>query len=407
MAVAGMVVVGAGECGCRAALALRNKGHAGPITLIGAEPHDPCERPPLSKDVQRRGGHKPIATASALKDAEISYRASVTAMAIDRADRSVVLSSSAKVPYDKLLIATGAAPRSLPADMSGETRTFRTFDDALGLAGAVRSPGQAVIVGAGLIGMELAALLRMHGMNVRVVERATGPLQRGVPRRLADMIAARHRREGVDFHFGADIVDVTRGAVALEDGQELRSDLTIVAIGVAPQTARAASAGLEVDDGVCVDETLRTSDPNIFAGGDCACVDHPRYRRRVRLESWRNAIDHGELAASNMLGAGAPLTSLPWFWSDQYDLCLQVAGLVDDAAPLIVRTLQDGAELQFQLSPDGQIDAVSALGPRPVIAKPFRLAEMLVERRMRIDPDHLEDPSVNLKSLLATPHPAV
>ncbi len=400
-----MVIVGAGECGTRAALALREAGWSGSITLLGAERHHPYERPPLSKDALAAETPAPrgIAGSTGLAEADIAFRPSTTATAIDRSRRVVTLTDGGELPYERLLIATGARPRSLtlPGADGPTTATLRTLDDAARIRAALGPGRRLAIVGGGFIGLELAAAARRLGATVTVLEALPRLLTRGVPPQIAAVIEARHRAEGVDFRFDARLAAITPDSVCLEDGTRIPADLVVIGIGAVPDTALAEAAGLPCANGVIVDDRLATADPAIFAAGDCCAFPHPLYDRRIRLESWRSAQEQGTGAARNMLGHDEPHTAVPWFWSDQYDLTLQVSGLADGATSIVERPLAEGAFVLFHLAADGRLLAASGIGPGNSIAKDVRLAEMMIARRLHPDPEALADPARNLKKLLS------
>jgi 3-phenylpropionate/trans-cinnamate dioxygenase ferredoxin reductase subunit len=400
-----MVIVGAGECGTRAALALREAGYDGPVTLIGSEPHVPYERPPLSKDaiVAAAPEPKPIAGAGGLAAAGIDFRPGTTAAAIDRRRMVVSLADGTELRYQRLLLATGARPRrlALPGADGPNVVTLRTLEDAARIRAALGSGRRLAVIGGGFIGLELAASARGLGTEVTVVEALPRLLTRGVPAEIAAVIEARHRAEGVALAFDARIAAITPAGVLLDDGMEIPADLVVVGIGVLPDTALAAGCGLAVDNGIAVDATLATSDPEIFAGGDCCAMEHPRYgHRRVRLESWRSAQEHGSLAARNMLGHAESLTAVPWFWSDQYELTLQIAGLAEGATTHVRRELSEGAFVLFHLAADGALLAASGIGTGNTVARDIRLAEKLIARGRHVEPDALVNASINLKTLL-------
>lgn len=403
--MSGMIIIGAGECGTRAALALREAGYHGPVTLVGSEVHAPYERPPLSKDaiVAETPAPKGIAGAAGLAAAGIDFRPGATATAVDRGRRAVALADGTELSYARLLLATGARPRrlSLPGAEGPNTMVLRTLDDAARIRAALGPGRRLAVIGGGFIGLELAASARRLGTEVTVVEALPRLLTRGVPAEIAAVLEARHRAEGVAFVFDARIQAITAAGVLLQDGTEILADLVVVGIGAAPDTALAAACGLAIDNGVAVDATLASSDPDIFAAGDCCAFEHPHYgHRRVRLESWRSAQEHGSLAARNMLGQAEPLSTVPWFWSDQYELTLQIAGLADGAATHARRQLPDGAFVLFHLGPDGRLLAASGIGAGNAVAKDIRLGEMLIARGRHPDPASLGDPAINLKTLL-------
>ncbi|HVZ02667.1 MAG TPA: FAD-dependent oxidoreductase [Dongiaceae bacterium] len=406
-----MVIVGAGECGIRAAMALREQGYPGQVTLIGDEPHLPYERPPLSKHTLVADGEplpKTIATAEMLQAKDIVCRTRTPAVAIDRQAKLVRLADGSSVAYEKLLLATGAVPRRLPLAGDGGRRIayLRTFDDALAIRAALHPGSRLAVIGGGFIGLELAASARKRGAAVTVIEALPRILSRAVPAEHAEVIAARHRAEGVDLRCGTGVAAIGETATAIEiglaDGTTVAADLLVIGIGAVPVTALAEAAGLKIDNGIAVDAHLQTSDPDILAAGDCCSFPLAIYGgRRVRLESWRNAQDQGNLAARNMLGAGEAIGTVPWFWTDQYDLVLQIAGLPDQGSATVRRDLGEGAFILFHLDADGRLVAASGIGKGNVVARDIRLAEMLIARRARPDAAALIDPQTKLKSLLA------
>jgi len=403
-----IVIVGAGECGARAAFALRERGFDGKVTLIGAEPHPPYERPPLSKD-GLAGAEPPkyVADVESYAEAGISLLTDAAVASIDRERKAVVLAGGA-IRYDRLLLATGARPRAFPgvSDDAKHIRMLRTHADAVAIRSALLPGRRLIIIGGGFIGLELAATARKLGTEVVLIEGLARVLSRGVPEEIATVIAGRHRREGVEILCGVRIskIDEDEGgaAVLLADGGRIAADLVVVGIGAVPNTELAAAAGLALDNGIAVDDTLRTSDPDIFAAGDCCSVPLTYYGgRRVRLEAWRNAQDQGTLAAANLLGAAVPIAAVPWFWSDQYELTLQIAGIADGAETTVRRELDAGAFLLFHLDGDGRLIAASGIGPGNAVARDIRLAEMLIAAGARPDPAALASPETKLKKLLA------
>jgi 3-phenylpropionate/trans-cinnamate dioxygenase ferredoxin reductase subunit len=400
---AGMVIVGAGECGTRAALALREAGYDGPVTLVGAERHAPYERPPLSKEaITAAAGPKGIAGADGLAAAGIDFRPGATAAAIDREGRAVILEDGSVLPYARLLLATGARPRPLPLPGADgpNAAMLRSLEDAARIRAALGPGRRLAVVGGGFIGLELAASARRLGTEVAVIEALPRLLTRGVPPEIADVLEARHRDEGVGFVFEARVEAIAPDGVRLADGT-VEADLVVIGIGAIPDTALAAACGLALENGVAVDDRLATADPAIFAAGDCCSFLHPMYGRRVRLESWRSAQEQGTLAACNMLGHDAPVTAVPWFWTDQYDLTMQIAGLAEGAVTQVRRPLADGAFVLFHLAADGRLQAASGIGTGNAVAKDIRLAEMMIARGLHPDPAALAAPETNLKRLLA------
>ena len=408
---AGMVIIGAGECGARAAFALRENGFAGPVTLVGEEVHLPYERPPLSKEALTRDEHpepKWIGLAERFVEQGISVLTERSAVSIDCAGKSVRLSDGSTFAYDKLLLATGAVPRQLPLAANAGPRavTLRSFDDALAIRRLLAPGIRLIVIGGGFIGLELAASAVKRGAAVTVLEAQPRVLMRGVPEEIASVVTERHRAEGADIRAGTGIASIAGDAdavrVTLSNGTELVADLLVVGIGAVPVTGLAEFAGLAIENGIAVDRFLRTSDPDIFAAGDCCSFPLEIYGgRRVRLESWRNAQDQGTLAAKNMLGTEEPISAVPWFWSDQHDLTLQIAGLAEGAEKHIRRDLGGGAFILFHLAADGRLLAASGIGQGNAVARDIRLAEMLIAKGARPDPVALASPDVKLKSLLA------
>ncbi len=396
--MSGFVIIGAGEAGARAAFALREQGWSGAVTLVGDEGGLPYERPALSKpegaDLQR----KSICDQGQLDHAGIDYRPGLGAISIDRADKAVTLSDGQTLPYACLLLATGAQPRKLTCAGAERAHDFRTHADAARVFASSTAGTRVAIIGAGLIGMELAAVLRQKGAHVDVIEAAQTIMARAVPAHLAARLLARHQAEGVRLHLGAGVAAITADAVVLACGRSIAADLVIGAIGVVPNMALATAAGLATGNGILTDACLRTSDPAIFAAGDCAAVETAP-GLHMRLESWRNARDQAERAARNMIGPAERFAATPWFWSDQYDLGLQVAGIPAPHLPCITRTLADDAEISFYLD-DGRLVAAAGLGKGNSTARDIKLSDMLIAAGVFPDADALADPGVNLKTLL-------
>ncbi|MGK9286928.1 NAD(P)/FAD-dependent oxidoreductase [Sinorhizobium meliloti] len=403
-----IVIIGAGECGARAAFALREKGLDGEITLIGAEPHLPYERPPLSKDgLAEASLPKFIAGAARYEEARIAVLTGVTAQSIDRVGKAVTLSDGRSLTYDRLLLATGARPQRFPGvpENAGRIRMLRTHADALAIRAALTPGARLAIIGGGFIGLELAATARRLGAEVVLVEGLPRVLSRGVPEEIAAFVAERHRQEGVEIICGVQIAaieEVAGGARLLLSDGVVEAELVVVGIGAVPNTELAEAARLAIENGIAVDERLCTSDPDIYAAGDCCSFPLPHYGgRRVRLEAWRNAQDQGALAAANLMGAGETMASIPWFWSDQYEFTLQIAGLADGAETTVRRDMEEGAFILFHLNGKGRLIAASGIGPGNAVARDIRLAEMLIAAGAKPDPLALASPETRLKKLLA------
>ncbi|HMN85108.1 MAG TPA: FAD-dependent oxidoreductase, partial [Bauldia sp.] len=350
---------------------------------------------------------KTVFAAERFAEAGIRHVAGAAAVTIDRAAKRVALADGTTLPYDRLLIATGATARRLRVPGADDPRvaTLRTHDDAVTIAARLRPGARVAVIGGGFIGLELAAAATKRGASVTVIEALPRVLARAVPEAIAETVAARHAAAGTRIVTGAGVAalepDGDGITVVLADGERLVADLVVAGIGAVPETALGRAAGLAIDNGIAVDATLATSDPDILAAGDCCSFPHPLYAgRRIRLESWRNALDQAALAARNLLGAGEAVSAVPWFWSDQHDLTLQIAGLPDEGHAAVRRDLDDATFLLFHLAADGRLVAASGIGPGNAVAKEIRLAEMLIAARAMPDPALLASPSARLKALL-------
>lgn len=407
--MAHFVIIGAGECGARAAFALREKGFDGEITLVGSEQHAPYERPPLSKaGLSGSVDPKFIAAHETYAAGNIRLLTGVTATGLNTEAHSITLSDGSHLTYDRLLLATGASARGFPnAPAEGShIRSLRTHRDALTLRAMLQPGKQLAVIGGGFIGLEVAASARKLGADVVLIEGLERVLKRGVPADIAQLVAERHRAEGVDLRCGASIEALSeqegKAVIRLSPDETIEADLALVGIGARPNVELAEAAGLVIDNGIAVDDRLRTSAPDIFAAGDCCSFPLDIYGgRRVRLESWRNAQEQGTLAAANMLGADTPISAVPWFWSDQYDMVLQIAGLAEGATTHLRRDLGEGAFILFHLDAEGRLIAASGIGPGNAVARDIRLAEMLIAARAHPDPAALTASNVKLKTLLA------
>lgn len=388
------VIVGAGEAGLRGALALHQAGERD-VTLFNGEALGTYERPALSKPSPEGVFHKPIAAELS----GIKLQSGKKAIGIDRAAKRVLCDDGSEAPYDKLLLATGANPRRLSTAEHDSTLELRTVDDAKRIYEAAQPGGRAVVIGAGLIGLELAAELVRRELSVTVLEAGSRALARAVPSMLADMIVKRHVAAGVSFRFDCQISRISAGTVEIADKTTIEADLIIASIGVDPEVSLAAKAGLECANGIVTNAKLQTSDESIYAAGDCACVDHPVYGLR-RFETWRNAVDQGTFAAKAMMGAEASFDAIPWFWSDQHDLSLQICGLADDRLSAVCREGTDGSIMLFYLDAEGRMVGAAGLAAGNTIGRDVRLAEIMIAARSAPDKSLLADTSVKLKSLL-------
>ena len=400
----GIIIVGAGATGSRAAISLRTAGYTGLITLIGDEALMPYDRPPLSKAaVTDEAEPTPVLlldpdTAASQK---IDLRLGMSARHIARESKTLLLSDGSTLGYDRLLLATGAKPRKLAIPGGERALSLRNFEDAVTLRAHFHPGKRMVIVGGGFIGLEIAASAIKRGSNVTVIEAQPRILMRGVPAAIADVVYARHRGAGVEVLTGVGLTRIDEGSVLLDSGREISFDAVIAGIGAVPETQLAEAAGLDIENGIAVNTTLVTSDPDIFAAGDCCSFPHGLFGgERIRLEAWRNAQDQGVLVAENMLGAGKDYATVPWFWSDQYDLSLQVSGLPAAGSVIIERRPAPGILILFHLAHDGRLIGISGIGPGNAVARDIKLGEMLIARRICPDPATLAMPDISLKLLL-------
>jgi 3-phenylpropionate/trans-cinnamate dioxygenase ferredoxin reductase subunit len=398
-----IVIAGAGECGTRAAFALREAGWDGRIVLAGTEPSPPYERPPLSKT----GELKPICGDDALRAAGISFLPSATVASLDPAARVLRLADGRRLEYRSLLLATGARARRLPLG-GAPVHVLRTYADSVALRRRLAPGRRVAVIGGGFIGLELAASAAALGCAVTVIELGPRLMGRAVPARIAAAMAARHVAAGVDIRCGTAVTGLAETpagiTVTLAEGGAVEADVVVAGVGAAPETTLAEAAGIATGDGVLVDAQFATSAPDVFAAGDCCRYPHPLYDGRpLRLESWRAAQEHGAAAARAMLGLPGSYAGVPWFWSDQHDLSLQVAGLTDAAVRETPRVRADGAEIWFGLAGDGRLVAAAGIGPGNAVARDIKVAEMLIARRAAPDPAALADAAVGLKTLLRAP----
>ena len=339
-----IVIIGAALAGASAAIALRDQGYQGELTVIGEEGELPYERPPLSKAVLIGERDEPdwVAEEATYEDKGISLKLGTTATRIDRS-RKVVVASRTEYPYDKLLIATGAGSRRLDlpgADLDG-LLTLRTLEESLALRERFTEGARIVIVGGGWIGCEAAAAARQHGANVTMIEPRSQPLLQVCGEQIGATFAALHRDHGVDLRLGIGVTgfagDGAVSSVHIKGYASVPADMVLIAVGAAPNIALADVAGLQLaNGGIAVDATLRSSDRDIYAVGDVAAHDHPKYPHRIRVEHWANAKDQGAHVALNLLGAEEPYLLRPFFFSDQYDLGCEYRGFADPTKDRLV-----------------------------------------------------------------------
>lgn len=399
-----IVIIGAGQAGASLAARLRTLGHDGAITLIGAESDPPYQRPPLSKgyllgEMERERLY--LRPRAWYDEHGIELLTGAPATAIDRKSRTVTVGGHA-IAYDMLALTTGAVPNRLPAAIGGDLKgvfTIRTLADIDRLEPQVEHGARALVVGGGYIGLEAAAVARKRGVEVHLIEAAPRILGRVACEETADWFRALHRAHGVEVIENAGVERLVgpegrvTGAV-LMNGRSLHVDFVIVGTGIRPDTRLAEAAGLTLDNGIACDAAGRTSDPAIFAAGDCASFV-TEDGERLRLESVGNAIDMAEHVAAVMLGDETPFRPTPWFWSDQYDVALQIAGLGTGHDRIVVRDGDKGGRSHWYFSQD-RLLAVDAMNA----ARDYMAGKRLIEAGKSPDPAALGDRSTDLKALL-------
>ncbi|MEP7034681.1 MAG: FAD-dependent oxidoreductase [Dermatophilaceae bacterium] len=398
------VIVGASLAGAKAAETLRSEGFDGRVVLIGEEAERPYERPMLSKEYLR--GEKPatklyVHDGDFYADNDIELMTGTRVASLDPGAHEITLQDGSRMPYSRLLLSTGATPRRLPlpgAELPG-VLYLRQMADSDALRTAIKAAARVVVVGAGWIGSEVAASARQLGAEVAIVapeavplERVLGPLVGGVYRDL-------HAERQVELHLSTPIEaivgsDVAHG-VRTKDGSLIEGDLIVVGVGVAPRDELAQYAGLKLENGIAVDEFLRTSAPDVFAAGDVAATWNPMYNRRIRLEHWANALNQGPTAARNMLGQGTAYTKLPYFYSDQYDLGMEYNGYALEWDSVVVRGDVAGREFLAFWIKDGRVLA----GMNANLWDQGDQIKALVRSGATVDVDRLADLSTPLADL--------
>ncbi len=401
--MAGIIVIGAGQAGSSLVVKLRALGCAGDITLIGGEPVPPYQRPPLSKkymlgemDVERLF----LRPEAFYGDQNITLRLGVEVTKIDRAAKTVTLNTDEVLSYDQLALTTGSAPISLPPAIGGDldgVYTVRTLKDADAMAPDFVKGKRALIVGGGYIGLEAAAVAATRGVNVVLVEMADRILQRVAAPETSTYFRTLHTTRGVDIREGVGLASLNGmggrvTSATLTDGSELAIDFAVVGVGIRPSLGLAEAAGLDLDNGIKVDGQGRTSDPFVFAAGDC--TSFPHNGGRIRLESVPNAIEQAEATAAAMLGGDTEYHAKPWFWSDQYDVKLQIAGLNTGYDRIISRNTEGATSFWYYKG--DQLLAVDAMNdPRA-----YMVGKRLIEAGKSPDPSAVQDPATDLKILL-------
>lgn len=405
-----LVIIGAGQAGFALAAKLRALKDARPITIIGSEDVIPYQRPPLSKKYllgEMEFDRLTFRPESWFAEHDVELLLSTYVEEIDRKAKSVRMQDGAVLEYDTLALATGSTPRTLPPSVGGDLDgvfTVRDKRDADLLAGEMKPGRRLLIIGGGYIGLEAAAVARHLGLEVTLIEMADRILQRVAAKETADVMRAIHDSHGVVIREKTGLHRLIGGsgpegnhvrAAELSDGSTIDVDFVIVGIGVKPNDDLAQQCGLEVGNGVIVDEFARTSDPSIFAMGDCAML--PWKGERIRLESVQNAVDQAEAAAAILAGGSAPYDAKPWFWSDQYDVKLQIAGFNMGYDETLVRKGAREGSLSIWYFREGRFIAVDAIND----AKAYVSGKKLLDTGIQPNRDVLADPAADLKQLLS------
>jgi 3-phenylpropionate/trans-cinnamate dioxygenase ferredoxin reductase subunit len=399
-----VVIAGAGHAAGQVVASLKQKKFDGIIVLVGEEAWLPYQRPPLSK--KYLAGEMPaerlyVKPSSFYDDPAIEVHLNTEIAAIHRHDRNVETASGERIDYDKLVLATGSRARLLDtvgSDLNG-VHYLRSIDDVDRIRRDIDAAQKVVIVGAGYIGLEVAAVMRQLGHDVTVLEMADRVMNRVVSPVVSDFYQEQHARNGVELLLStaleAIVGDDRVNAVMTSDDRTLPADTVVIGIGIVPNSELAVSAGLDVDNGIVVDDHCRTSDIDVYAVGDCTSHPSSIYGRRLRLESVHNALEQAKTAAANICGEDVAYAQVPWFWSDQYDLKLQIAGISEGYDEVVVRGDPKGAAFSCLYLRDGQLIACDSINaPRD-----FVQSKALIAGRKRIDPARLGNSETPLKDL--------
>lgn len=406
----GMVIIGAGHCGGRAALCLRESGWDGAITLIGDEGQLPYERPALSKGVlagRQTLENLHLSSRQGWDQADISLRLKNQALAIDPIGKSVMLNTGERIAYQRLLIATGGEARKLniPGASHPRIHYLRNWNDAVRLAPLLRPGKRVVLIGGGFIGLEIAATASQALCDVTLIEGSDRLLRRVVPAPYAERIQSLHQINNVTLSLGCQpesIESLTDGSlrVVLQNGSYIDADVVIVGIGMRPRVELAKACGLHIDQGILVNHFLQTSEDAIYAAGDVCQFPSVHSGQLLRQETWLNAETQGKFAALNMLGQRRPYRENPWFWSDQYDHCLQVCGDPEAGTTSLQRVLSQDGIMTFYLDAIGAIVGCSGFALQSVLNKEMKIVRKLIEQKSIVDHAALSCSTFSLKKLL-------
>jgi 3-phenylpropionate/trans-cinnamate dioxygenase ferredoxin reductase subunit len=402
-----VVIIGAGQAGLQVVASLREAKFEGRLVLVGDEPHAPYQRPPLSKGYllgDTTTAQVTLRPAQFFAQHSIELITGKRAIAIDRSRRLVAFEDDSVLEYDHLVLATGARNRPLQVPGAELSNVFylRSLDEAIALKERMVAGKNAVVIGAGFIGLEFAASAAKHGLNVTVLDVADRPMARAVSKTMSNIFQREHQKMGVTLCFNSQVMHLLgeQGhvrAVETVDGRVLPADLVVVGIGVIPNVQLAATCDLPVEDGILVDELMLTSDPNISAIGDVAAhVNDYSHGSRVRLESVQNAMDQARCVAARIVGKPAAYQAVPWFWSNQGNLALQMTGLRMGECEEVVRGDPEGTSVSVFSFHDGKLAYVESLNR----AADHMLSRRLLSGRIALTPQQAGDPSFELKSLL-------
>jgi 3-phenylpropionate/trans-cinnamate dioxygenase ferredoxin reductase subunit len=401
-----VVIAGAGHAAGQVIASLRQHKFAGQVVMVGDEPHLPYQRPPLSKKflsgdlaVERLY----VKPQSFYDDPAITLQLDTPIVAIDRDKKCLQVENREDIGYDKLVIATGSRVRRLPvegAELKG-VHYLRSIADVESIREGMDAGKKVVIIGAGYIGLEVAAVAQLAGLGVTVIEMADRVMSRVVSPEISDFYQIEHTDRGVRFRLSTGVSSLNGKkrikSVTTSEGEKIPADLVVIGIGIQPNTELATNAALDVDNGIVVDDHCRTSDPNIFAVGDCTSHPNAIFDRRLRLESVHNAVEQAKTAAANICGQDVTYAQVPWFWSDQYDLKLQIAGLSDGYDDVVIRGNPAERSFSCLYLRGGRLIAVDAINaPRD-----FVQSKQLIADRAEIEKEKLADPATPLKDMAA------
>ena len=401
-----VVIAGAGHAAGQVFTSLRQLKFAGRITLIGDEPYLPYQRPPLSKKFlagEITAERLYLKPASFYEDANVELHLDTTITAIDRDEKYLRVADGDSVAYDKLVLALGSRVRQLPIEGTELKRVhyLRSIADVKGIRKNMESGRRLVIIGAGYIGLEVAAVAQQAGLDVTVIEMADRVMSRVVSPEISDFFQIEHTNQGVRFRLSTGVASLNGKkrvkSVTTSEGEDIPADLVVIGVGILPNTELATDAGLAVDNGIIVDEHCQTSDPDIYAVGDCTRHPNAIYGRQLRLESVHNALEQAKTAAAKICGKDVAYSQVPWFWSDQYDLKLQIVGMSEGYDEVVIRGNPATRSFSCLYLKNGNLIAIDAINaPRD-----FVQSKKLIAEQTRVVTEKLADPDIPLQDATA------